>query len=103
MPTFMIAQHDEPTVAPLFELSFGKRPSEELYNLSEDPFELNNLADQSALTGLKDSLKTELFDYLRSTNDPRISGASPWDDYPYYHPGYETRHLQPVNERDQID
>jgi len=100
---FMIAQHDEPTIAPLFELSFGKRPSEELYNLSEDPFELNNLADQSALTGLKDSLKTELFDYLRSTNDPRMSGASPWDDYPYYHPGYETRHLRPVDERDQID
>ena len=30
---------------------------------------------------IKEELKAKLFEYLESTNDPRMKGLSPWDDY----------------------
>ncbi len=65
----------------LFELSFGKRPQEELFNVKVDLLNMNNLADQKEYQEIKEELKAKLFEYLESTNDPRMKGLSPWDDY----------------------
>ncbi|MEM7371796.1 MAG: sulfatase [Bacteroidota bacterium] len=67
----------------LFEMSFGFRPQEELFDHRTDPFQLNNLADDPTYAKQKDELKAQLFDYLRATADPRMNGESPWDAYPY--------------------
>ncbi len=99
---YMIENKDHPEMKPYFALSFGKRPQEELYNISEDPYQLNNLALDNSFSALKNSLKQELMAYLKDTKDPRVKGEAPWDDYPYYFKGFEERHTKPINERDTL-
>ena len=41
---FMMEHRRDPAVANLFELGFGKRPAEELYDLRSDTAELRNVA-----------------------------------------------------------
>jgi uncharacterized sulfatase len=67
----------------LFDLTFGKRPQEELFFRKDDPFQLMNLASDPKHLNLTMSLKEKLFEYLKDTNDPRMEGLSPWDDYPF--------------------
>ncbi len=59
---------------PFFELSFGKRPAEELYDVERDPHCMDNLADDPAYAELKDELWLELKAKLKETDDPRIRG-----------------------------
>lgn len=50
------------------------RPREELYDLREDPWELNNLAASPAHAAVKEKLKSQLEEYQRRTGDPRVTG-----------------------------
>lgn len=69
----------------LFELAFGKRPAEELYNCRKDPHQMNNLAGDPAYASKKQDLAKRLTKYLKTTGDPReTSQAAPWDNWPYY-------------------
>ncbi len=66
-----------------WQLNFGRRPAEELYDLRRDPDCLNNLAGDAGLAGtlatLRDVLRTE----LERTDDPRLSGQGKvFDLYP---------------------
>lgn len=79
---WMMARADDPTIRPLFELSFGKRPAEELYDLQADPWQMRNLADDPKLAEVKKQLRQRMEQYLTATNDPRARGESPWDNYP---------------------
>lgn len=82
--TYMMAHRDDPKVAPLFELAFGKRPAEELYDLSKDPHELKNLAADPACADVKKRLAADLEAYLKETKDPRALGQGDvFDQYPY--------------------
>jgi len=68
----------------LFDLSFGKRPGEELYDLSEDPHQLNNVAADPKYADTLKKLAKQLTDQLRATGDPRIvGGGEKFDEYPY--------------------
>ena len=82
--TYMIEHKDDPKVAPLFELGFGKRPAEELYDVLKDPDQVNNLAANTAYFEVKQRLRDQLEEYQRKTKDPRAEGKSPWDYYPHY-------------------
>jgi len=76
---------DDPKVARLFELAFGKRPAEELYDLRRDPDQLNNIADRAEYAKIKSKLAAVLVAELKATNDPRVLGkADAFDRYPYY-------------------
>ncbi len=66
-----------------YELCFGKRPAEELYDITADPDQINNIAGSSAHSTLKQTLSAQLEDYLRKAGDPRIEGRDPWQGYPY--------------------
>ncbi len=57
----------------LWELAFGKRPALELYHIPDDPFQLTNLADDPEQAERIQELKRQLFDYLESTGDPRVT------------------------------
>ncbi len=57
-----------------WQLSFGKRPAEELYDIIDDPYCMQNLAEQEELQELKAQLWEELRAELERTGDPRISG-----------------------------
>ncbi len=68
----------------LYELSFGKRPAEELYDCRKDPEQLVNLADDPAFADMKESLAGLLMEQLELTADPRvIGGGEKFDEYPY--------------------
>jgi N-sulfoglucosamine sulfohydrolase len=68
----------------LYELAFGKRPAEELYDCRNDPGQLVNLADDPAYADIKESLSAQLMEQLERTADPRvIGGGEQFDEYPY--------------------
>ena len=67
-----------------YQMSFGKRPEEELYNIIEDPDCFVNLADNINYSKIKDSLWLSLKTKLVKQEDPRILGKGEiFDYYPY--------------------
>jgi len=74
-----------PAVRRYFDLSFGKRPKEELYDVQSDPYELDNLADDPRYQEIKDGLKRRVKRWMADTGDPRAHGDDDrWDYYGYY-------------------
>ncbi|MDR2705859.1 MAG: sulfatase [Planctomycetaceae bacterium] len=57
-----------------WELSFAKRPQEELYDLRNDPDCLHNLSTDLKYQERIKNLKEELFTQLKNQEDPRIFG-----------------------------
>jgi uncharacterized sulfatase len=83
--TYMMEHRDEPQVGKLFELGFGERPAEELYDLRNDSGELNNVADKPEYAKVKKKLAATLMAELKTTSDPRvIGGADAFDKYRFY-------------------
>lgn len=80
-----------------WQLSFGKRPTEELYNIADDPDCMNNLADDAGYREMKASLWTALESYLRAEGDPRMAGQGHiFDAYLYAgenHRGFYERYM----------
>lgn len=82
---YMIANKDNPAVKPLFELSFGKRPAEELFDVNKDPDQRHNLAADPAFAKVKEELAAQLHTYLVESKDPRsVGGKMVWDTAPYF-------------------
>jgi N-sulfoglucosamine sulfohydrolase len=72
----------------LYDLSFAKRPAEELYDMKKDPDQLNNIAADPAYTAAKKKLHDQLMSELKASADPRVvGGAEQWEKYPYYGSG----------------
>jgi hypothetical protein len=63
-----------------WRLAFGKRPAEELYDVSSDPHCIENLAADDEFARLREELWAELRDLLRETGDPRMCGAPEYFD-----------------------
>ncbi|MFW5980722.1 MAG: sulfatase [Halanaerobiaceae bacterium] len=70
-----------------YNLAFGKRPREELYNIIDDPECINNLADKAEYEELKQKLWEELIEKLEETGDPRIFGNGDVFDKEYEYQG----------------
>ena len=67
-----------------WRMNFGKRPGEELYNIAEDPFCMDNLGSDEAFQSLKEDMKELLFLELREQGDPRMFGRGDvFDTYVY--------------------
>jgi hypothetical protein len=67
-----------------WQLNFGKRVAEEMYNVVEDPFCMNNLALDETYAELKNELSAEMTQKLTEQGDPRILGNGDiFDNYPY--------------------
>ena len=66
-----------------WELAFGKRVSEELYNLDEDPACVRNLASDLEYAPAKEALESQLVSELEAQQDPRMFGQGDvFDSYP---------------------
>lgn len=52
-------------------------PLLELYDLEQDPFEQNNLADEPQMAGLRGELLRRLTEHMRATHDPLLDGPVP--------------------------
>lgn len=70
---FMLHHPEDPTVKPLYDLSFGRRKKEELYDLKIDPEQLKNVAGTSAYSQIEQTLETRLKAALKANADPRFS------------------------------
>lgn len=68
----------------LYELGFGKRPAEELYDVRNDPDQVKNLAGSPASVATLSRYRDHLETILRGDGDPRIEGKDPWQAYVYH-------------------
>lgn len=78
---WLFTHRDDPAVRPLFELTLGKRPAEELYDLRSDPHQMKNVAAEPAYAAKAAELRERLLVVLRATRDPRLDDA--FDRPPY--------------------
>lgn len=83
--SYIIRRRDDPKVKPFFELSCGKRPADELYDLRKDPHQLKNVAGEAEYADTLKKLKAQLMKELKETADPRVLGkGDAFAKYPYY-------------------
>jgi len=77
-----------------YELSFGKRLPDELYDLKRDPEGVNNLANDLAHAPTVEELRYRMMNLLKEEQDPRALGnGAIFDTYKYVGgraKGYET-------------
>jgi arylsulfatase A-like enzyme len=73
-----------------FQLSFGQRPEEELYDIKKDPYQLNNLAFYPAFAKIKSDMKSDLLNWMAETGDIRATNprSTYWDTVRYT-PNYQ--------------
>lgn len=71
---WMIAHRREAEWKLHWELGFGKRPAEELYDLRQDPDQLRNVALDPDYAVPRKDLSARLMRILTETGDPRIQG-----------------------------
>jgi uncharacterized sulfatase len=82
---WMMAHRNEPKVKPLFELGFGRRPAEQLFDISRDPGCLRNLATDPAHQTTRKAMRDTLEKSLTEQQDPRLTGNGDiWERYPRY-------------------
>lgn len=68
-----------------WQLCFGKRPAEELFDLISDPDCVKNLAGDPAYAERMRALREKLFAQLKAQNDPRVLGQGDvFDRYPTF-------------------
>ena len=71
----------------LFDLAFEKRPTEELYDLSKDPYQMKNVANLPIYYETQKRLSDKLYQYLLATEDPRVVGGEmKWIESEYFFP-----------------
>ena len=74
---------DSEQTGPWWQFNFGKRPEEELFDVSNDPDCVVNLAGQMAHKEALNRLKTKLMSELEAQRDPRVLGQGDvFDQYP---------------------
>ncbi len=85
--SFILAAHRESPSNEPWQLCFGMRPAEELYDLKSDPDCLRNLAATPASANRRAHLHEVLVAELKAQGDPRIVGdGSIFDKYPHANP-----------------
>lgn len=68
-----------------YRLSFEKRPAEELYDLKQDPGQIENVARWIDYQPVKKQLKKLMIRALRASKDPRSFGhGDQFDRFPYF-------------------
>ncbi|MBK5291165.1 MAG: sulfatase [Acidobacteriia bacterium] len=82
--TFMTTVANQKQFPREYDLCFGRRPAEELYELQSDPWQMRNVAADPKHAAGKKLLRSRLEAYLRKTGDPRIEGRDPWQRYVYH-------------------
>ena len=82
--TYLWTHREDPAVKEYYELAFGKRPAEELYDLRNDPGQVKNVAADVAFHRIRLGLVVRLFQDLNALADPRVQGRGDiFDVHPY--------------------
>ncbi len=75
---------EDPDVKRDYDLAFGKRPAEELYDLRKDPGQLTNVAGDPAYADVQRKLSEQLMTTLKDLSDPRVTGGGDFFDQQEY-------------------
>jgi arylsulfatase A-like enzyme len=87
--TFILQARREHGTDPFWNLCFGRRPAEELYDLRRDPDCLNNLAAAPGAAARRAQLAEQLNTRLASEGDPRQAGqGAVFDAYEHANRGH---------------
>ncbi|MBN1852582.1 MAG: sulfatase [Pirellulales bacterium] len=81
---WLVGQRDNPQWKWHYDLAFGRRPREELYDLNTDPHEVTNLAADPKYSKIREELASQLMAELTRSGDPRVVA----EDCPYEKPPY---------------
>ena len=82
---WLVERRSEPPGKTAFDLSFGTRPAEELYDLRSDPAQLTNVVSRTEYADTRKKLSTQLMKTLSDNGDPRLTDsfdAPPWVERP---------------------
>ncbi len=71
---WMVQHRDDYSWKEYYDRAYGKRPEYELYDLKNDPNQIENLAGKSELKEVEVALKKRLMAELTRTKDPRVTG-----------------------------
>lgn len=81
---FLWTNRNNPKFRKYYDLAFGKRPAEELYDLETDPGQVVNVAGDPAFLQIRKSLAVQLAQALLAMEDPRLEGRGDlFDVQPY--------------------
>jgi arylsulfatase A-like enzyme len=69
---WVITHRNEPQWKNYYDMAFGKRPAEELYDVKKDPDMVNNLAGNTDFAKTKEAMAARLTTELTRAQDPRI-------------------------------
>lgn len=82
---FILSNVASPEIKPFYEISFSKRPAEELFDLRSDPEQKTNVAMKSEYAATRVELRGRVETWMRETADPRVDPSyDAWDKYPYF-------------------
>ncbi len=86
--SFIIENMANEDIKPFFDLSHNKRPEFEMFDINEDPYNLNNLAGNPEFADVEQELKQALMEELQASKDPRVVGPDKevFDSYIRYSP-----------------
>ena len=79
---FILENKDNPDIVPFYDLTFGKRPAEELYDLKSDPDQVVNVAGDPARAKILEELREKVEAWMEETSDPRLNQR--FDDFDRY-------------------
>ena len=81
---FLAEARNRPEMKAYVDFAFGRRPAEELYDLSSDPHQMINVASSAEFQKVREELSDQLFEELRTTRDPRVSEGKQRFEHPPY-------------------
>lgn len=83
--TYIVANKDKDSAHQrAYELCFGKRPEVELFDLSTDPQQIENVADHPEYRDIRKRMVSDLMNRLKASGDPRVTDSDiDFDSYPY--------------------
>jgi N-sulfoglucosamine sulfohydrolase len=81
--SYIVDNRDDPEVKSFFEMTCGKFPAEQLFDIKTDAACLTNLADEAAHADAKAALVKEFDETLTAMGDPRMTGSGDvFESYP---------------------
>jgi N-sulfoglucosamine sulfohydrolase len=81
----ILVHRNDPDMAKFVSLILKKRPAEELYDVRNDPEQLNNIAAQPAYAAALAQHRARVDQWMKETADPRLDpNYDEFDKYPYY-------------------
>jgi len=87
----------------LWELSFAKRAKEELYNLKEDPYCINNIINLDDKKTIAQAMKKLMEDELKKEGDPRLFGnGDVFQNYKHTNIKFINAYERIVNEKEKL-